>query len=110
MFWCSSSWPVSVAMETGDMLSDGGTAPENFSVWGAGRRGAERRSAGSRAGAGDGLTSVIILPLVLVLSLWAARLCLRVRTRSRVVRYSRENSLMIRQNEVTLMSRTEEDG
>lgn len=110
MFWCSSSWAISVAMETGDMLSGGGTAPENFSVWEAGRRGVERRSAGSRAGAGDGLTSVIILPLVLVLSLWAARLCLRVRTRSRVVRYSRENSLMIRQNEVTLMSRTEEDG
>lgn len=53
---------------------------------------------------------MIILPLVLVLSLRAACLCLRVRTRSLVVRYSRQNSLTIRQKVVTLTSRTEEDG
>lgn len=53
---------------------------------------------------------MIILPLVLVRSLWAARLRLRLRTRSLVVRYSRENSLMVRQKLVTFTSRTEEGG
>jgi len=52
-------------------------------------------------------TSVIILPRVLVRSRWTARLRFWVRTLSRVVRYSRANSLMILQNWVTLVSRTE---
>lgn len=44
------------------------------------------------------LTSVIIFPRVFVRSRWAARLRFWVRTLSRVVRYSRANSLMILQN------------
>lgn len=53
---------------------------------------------------------MIILPRVLVLSRWAARLRRSVSTRSLVVRYSRENSPTMRQKVVTLMSRTDEEG
>lgn len=56
------------------------------------------------------LTSVINFPRVLVRSRWAARLRFWVRTLSLVVRYSKENSLMILQNWVILVSRTEYEG
>lgn len=51
------------------------------------------------------LTSVIIFPLVLFLSLWLARFCFCCRTLSLVVRYSRANSLMILQNLLMFTSR-----
>lgn len=51
------------------------------------------------------LTSVIIFPLVLFLSLWLARFCFCCKTRSLVVRYSRANSLIILQNLLMLTSR-----
>lgn len=83
--WSSSAGSESVTVETGEGLSWDccGTAPENFSV------------------------SVIIFPRVFVRSRWAARLRFWVRTLSRVVRYSKANSLMILQNWVTFVSLTE---
>lgn len=60
--------------------------------------------------AGGRGTSVIIFPRVLRRSRTVVRFRLRVSTRSRLVRYSRANSLMMRQKAVTLMSLTEEDG
>lgn len=51
------------------------------------------------------LTSVIIFPLVLFLSLWLARFCFCCKTLSLVVRYSRANSLMILQNLFMFTSR-----
>lgn len=53
---------------------------------------------------------MISMPRVLFRSLLMVRLRLMVRTRSRVVRYSRANSLMMRQKLVTFTSRTEKDG
>lgn len=53
---------------------------------------------------------MIIFPRVLVLSRCMARFRWAVRTWSRVVRYSRANSLMIRQKLVTLTSLTEKEG
>ena len=51
------------------------------------------------------LTSVIIFPRVLFLSLWLARFCFCCRTLSLVVRYSSANSLMILQNLFMFTSR-----
>ena len=51
------------------------------------------------------LTSVIIFPLVLFLSLWLARFCFCCKTLSLVVRYSRANSLMVLQNLFMFTSR-----
>lgn len=51
------------------------------------------------------LTSVIIFPLVLFLSLWLARFCFCCKTLSLVVRYSNANSLMILQNLFMFTSR-----
>lgn len=52
------------------------------------------------------LTSVIIFPLVLFLSRWLALFCFCCSTRSRVVRYSRANSLRILLKRWMLTSRT----
>lgn len=52
------------------------------------------------------LTSMIILPLVLLRSRWSALFCFCCRTRSRVVRYSSANSLRILLNLWTLISLT----
>ena len=51
------------------------------------------------------LTSVIIFPRVLFLSLWLARFCFCCKTLSLVVRYSSANSLMILQNLFMFTSR-----
>lgn len=58
------------------------------------------------AGLTGAVTSVIIFPRVLLRSRWSARFCFCCSTRSRVVRYSRANSLRILLNLWTLISLT----